>query len=321
MTQMYRGRMRAVISHEGSVLVVDRPEPMGAGELIRVTSSGICGSDLHLVSLGLSGVVLGHEFGGTTTDGRLVAVRPTGECGTCLQCARGIPNTCSSAASSLHGTSIDGGLAEFVVVDPSRLVSVQETVDPASIGLVEPLAVVIHGIKRSGVQSGMRALVVGAGSIGLLCAAALRDIGVDVDIVARHPHQADAATQLDARVITTPGTDYDISFDAVCTQQSFDTCVTATRPGGSVLEFGMFWTPVAMNNALMLKEISVIPSIFYNHNHETNDFADAADMLFRMPHITRAIVTHAFSLEDASHAFKVAQDKQSGAIKVHLFNS
>lgn len=321
MTQMYRGRMRAVISHEGSVSVVDKPEPTGTGELIRVTSSGICGSDLHLVSLGLSGVVLGHEFGGTTSDGRLVAVRPTGECGTCQQCARGIPNTCSSAASSLHGTSIDGGLAEFVMVDSLRLVSVQETVDPASIGLVEPLAVVIHGIKRSGVQSGMRALVVGAGSIGLLCATALRDRGIEVDIIARHAHQADAASQLDAHVVTTPDTDYDISFDAVCTQQSFDTCVAATRPGGAVLEFGMFWTPVAMNNALMLKEITVIPSIFYNHNHATNDFADAADMLFRMPHITRAIVTHTFSLEDASHAFKVAQDKHSGAIKVHLFTS
>ncbi len=95
--------------------------------------------------------------------------------------------------------------------------------------------------------------------------------------------------------------------------------MTSTRPGGVVLEFGMFWTPVSMNNALMLKEITVIPSIFYNHNHATNDFADAADMLFRLPHITRAIVTHTFSLEDAPQAFKVAQDKQSGAIKVHLF--
>ena len=319
MAHMYRGRMRAVISHEGSVSVIDKPEPAGTGELIRVTSSGICGSDLHLVSLGLSGVVLGHEFGGTTPDGRLVAVRPTGECGACPQCARGIPNTCASAAASLHGTSIDGGLAEFVRVDPSRLIPVNANVDPASVGLVEPLAVVIHGIKRSGVHTGMRALVVGAGSIGLLCAAALRDMGIDVDIVARHPHQADAATQLDAQVVPTPGSNYDISFDAVCTQQSFDTCVTATRPGGSVLEFGMFWTPVAMNNALMLKEITVIPSIFYNHNHATNDFVDAANMLHRLPHITRAIVTHTFSLEDATQAFKVAQDKHSGAIKVHLF--
>ena len=319
MTHMYRVRMRAVISHEGSVSVVNKPEPTGVGELIQVTSSGICGSDLHLVSLGLSGVVLGHEFGGTTPDGRLVAVRPTGECGSCPQCSRGIPNTCSSAAASLHGTSIDGGLAEFVMVDPSRLVAMHHSVEPSSVGLVEPLAVVIHGIKRSGAQSGMRALVVGAGSIGLLCAAALRDVGVDVDIVARHPHQADAATQLNAQVVTTPGSDYDIAFDAVCTQQSFDVCVTATRPGGAVLEFGMFWTPVAMNNALMLKEITVIPSIFYNHNHATNDFVDAADMLFRLPHLTRAIVTHTFSLEDATQAFKVAQDKQSGAIKVHLF--
>ena len=319
MAHRYRGRMRAVISHEGSVSVVDKPEPTGTGDLIQVTSSGICGSDLHLVSLGLSGVILGHEFGGRTTNGRLVAVRPTGECRTCPQCARGIPNTCASAAASLHGTSIDGGLAEFVRVESSRLVPMHEDVDPASVGLVEPLAVVIHGIKRSGIETGMRALVVGAGSIGLLCAAALRDMGIDVDIVARHPHQADAAAELGSRVVTDPGSDYDVTFDAVCTQQSFDMCTNATRPGGSILEFGMFWTPVSMGNAIMLKEITVIPSIFYNHNHATNDFADAATLLYRHPEITRSVVTHRFSLNDAAQAFKTAQDKNSGAIKVHLF--
>jgi len=319
MAQLYRGRMRAVVSHEGSVSVVDKPEPTGPGELIRVTSSGICGSDLHLVSLGLSGVVLGHEFGGTTTDGQLVAVRPTGECGQCPQCLAHIPNTCASAAGSLYGTSLDGGLAEFALVDPSRITHMHPSVDPASVGLVEPLAVVVHGVKRSGIQPGMQALVVGAGSIGLLCAAVLIDAGVNVDIVARHQHQADAASHIGACVVTTPAHHYDVTFDAVCTQQSFDMGTNATRPGGSILEFGMFWTPVSMGNALMLKEITVIPSIFYNHNHATNDFSDAADLLYRQPSITKSIVTHRFSLEDAPQAFKTAQDKNSGAIKVHVF--
>jgi L-idonate 5-dehydrogenase len=313
--------MRAVISHEGSVSVIDKPEPTGPGELIRVTSSGICGSDLHLVALGLSGVVLGHEFGGYTPDGRLVAVRPTGECGACPQCARGIPNTCSTAASSLHGTSIDGGLAEFAMVESERLITMHPDVPAAAVGLVEPLAVVVHGIHRSGATEGMRALVVGAGSIGLLCAAVLHNKGVHVDIVARHSHQADAASHLGASVVNNPSLDYDITFDAVCTQQSFDTCATSTRPGGTILEFGMFWTPVAMNNLVMLKEITIIPSIFYNHNHATNDFTEAARLLHSLPHITSAIVTHTFFLDDATHAFDVAQDKQSRAIKVHLFTN
>ncbi|CAB4606096.1 unannotated protein [freshwater metagenome] len=313
--------MRAVTSSNGSVNVIDADEPQGDGEIITITSSGICGSDLHLIKLGLSGIILGHEFGGFTSSGQLVAVRPTGECGTCQQCSRGFPHTCRDAAGSLHGTSINGGLAERVLVDPSRLVLVPSGTDAASVALVEPLAVVIHGINRTAIQQGMKVLVIGAGSIGLLTAAVLVTRGIDVDIVCRHAHQKMAAEALGAKAIDTPGTDYDISFDAVCTQQSFDACVNATRPRGSIIEFGMIWGPLALNNSIMLKEISIVPSIFYSHDHSHNDFEEAVQILHNHPHITNAIVTHRFELSEAAHAFDVADNKKFGAIKVHLFSS
>jgi len=311
--------MRAVISSQGSVFVTDHDEPTGTGELITVTSAGICGSDLHLVASGLSGVILGHEFGGFTEDGSLVAVRPTGECGTCQQCNSGFPHTCHQAAASLHGTSINGGLAEFVRVESSRLVSVPAATDPATVGLVEPLAVVVHGINRVSLTKGMSALVVGSGSIGLLTAAVLADRGISVDIVCRHPHQFDAAEKLGVNAVTKAGSNYDVSFDAVCTQESLDACINATRPRGDVVEFGMVWGSIQLKNQMMLKEISIVPSIFYSHNHEQNDFEDAVDMLVRHPELTTTLVTHRFSLEDSVRAFEVANDRQAGAIKVHIF--
>jgi threonine dehydrogenase-like Zn-dependent dehydrogenase len=311
--------MRAVISSQGSVFVTDHDEPTGTGELITVTSAGICGSDLHLVASGLSGVILGHEFGGFTEDGSLVAVRPTGECGTCQQCNSGFPHTCHQAAASLHGTSINGGLAEFVRVESSRLVSVPAATDPATVGLVEPLAVVVHGINRVSLTKGMSALVVGSGSIGLLTAAVLADRGITVDIVCRHPHQFDAAKKLGFNAVSKAGSNYDVSFDAVCTQESLDTCFNATRPRGDVVEFGMVWGSIQLKNQMMLKEISLVPSIFYSHNHEQNDFEDAVDILIRHPELTTSLVTHRFSLEDSVHAFEVANDRQAGAIKVHIF--
>jgi len=312
--------MRAVTSSKGSVIVGDHDVPSGTGELITVTSVGICGSDLHLIASGLSGVILGHEFGGFTEDGTLVAVRPTGECGSCQQCTSGFPHTCHQAVASLHGTSINGGLAEFVRVETSRLIPVPAGTDPATVGLVEPLAVVIHGINRISLVQGMSALVVGSGSIGLLTAAVLADRGISVDIVCRHPHQFEAAEMLGVRAVSTPGTNYDVSFDAVCTQESLDICFNATRPRGDVVEFGMIWSNIQLKNQMMLKEISLVPSIFYSHNHEQNDFVDAVDMLVRHPEITRAIVTHRFSLEDSVRAFEVANDRQAGAIKVHIFS-
>jgi len=313
--------MLAVTASQGVITVIEKDIPEGSGELIAVTSSGICGSDLHMIEAGLSGVVLGHEFGGLTSSGQLVAVRPTGECGTCPQCTTGYSQTCSMAGRSLHGMSRDGGLAEFVHVDANQIFPMPAGVDPTSVGLVEPLAVVIHGINRSNIQKGSRAVVVGAGSIGLLTAAVLVDRGISVDIVTRHGHQSLAAEKLGARAISEPGNNYDISFDAVCSQQAFDACVHATRPCGILLEFGMFWSPVTLNNALMMKEITVIPSIFYGHNHEHHDFLEAVEILGRLPHLIDAVVTHRFPLVEAAEAFRVANDRKAGAIKVHLSNS
>lgn len=313
--------MRAVTATAGQVQLVERDVPGGDGELITVTSSGICGSDLHLVEAGLSGVILGHEFGGLTEDGRLVAVRPTGECGTCPSCLMRAPSTCPEATTKAHGISQDGGLAEFVRVEPSRLFELPASTDPASVGLSEPLAVVVHGINRVNASSGSRAVVIGAGSIGLLAAAVLKDRGVNVEVVARHPHQFAAAEQLGVTAIESPGKNYDYSFDAVCTQQSFDQCVSATRPRGSLLEFGMVWSPVALSNNFMMKEINIIPSIYYSHDNEHHDFQEAIDVLHRNPAITSAIVTHRFSLDESVRAFEVAADRKAGAIKVHVFTS
>jgi threonine dehydrogenase-like Zn-dependent dehydrogenase len=198
-------------------------------------------------------------------------------------------------------------------------VSVPAGTDPATVGLVEPLAVVIHGINRVSLLPGVSALVVGSGSIGLLTAAVLADRGITVDIVCRHPHQFDAAEKLGVNAVSKAGSNYDVSFDAVCTQESLDTCFNATRPRGDVVEFGMVWGSIQLKNQMMLKEISLVPSIFYSHNHEQNDFEDAVDMLVRHPELTTTLVTHRFSLEDSVRAFEVANDRQAGAIKVHIF--
>ena len=109
--------MRAVMSKDGGVFVVDTPMPAGDGVLITVTNSGICGSDLHTVALGKSGVIIGHEFGGYTEDGQLVAVRPTGECGHCRWCITGAPNRCAEAVSQLYGGTINGGLADYASIE------------------------------------------------------------------------------------------------------------------------------------------------------------------------------------------------------------
>lgn len=311
--------MRAVFAEQKSVVLRDIEAPDGDGVDLRIAMCGICGSDLHMIENGMRGVVVGHEFGGWLADGRLVAVRPTGECGACSHCTRGRHHLCADAMARSYGISMNGGLTESARVEESRLTVMPEGSRPRDAALVEPLAVALHGARRAGVPTGGRALVVGAGSIGLLTAAALRAWGVECDIVARHPHQAAAAEALGARVVGRPATSaYSHTFDAVCTQETVDLCIEATEPGGTLLEFGLFWTPVRMSNALLLKEVTFVPAMFYGHDHNHNDFTEAATIVGADPAIADALVTHEFGLEDATEAFRTAADRSSGAIKVHI---
>jgi threonine dehydrogenase-like Zn-dependent dehydrogenase len=311
--------MRAVFAEQKSVVLRDIEAPDGDGVDLRVAMCGICGSDLHMIENGMRGVVVGHEFGGWLADGRLVAVRPTGECGACSHCTRGRHHLCADAMARSYGISMNGGLTESARVEESRLTVMPEGSRPRDAALVEPLAVALHGARRAGVPTGGRALVVGAGSIGLLTAAALRAWGVECDIVARHPHQAAAAEALGARVVGRPASSaYSHTFDAVCTQETVDLCIEATEPGGTLLEFGLFWTPVRMSNALLLKEVTFVPAMFYGHDHDHNDFTEAAAIVGAEPAIADALVTHEFGLEDATEGFRTAADRSSGAIKVHI---
>ena len=311
--------MRAVVAEAGSVHLVDIDAPAPGDRVVRVAEAGICGSDLHMVSAGMARVAMGHEFGGYLADGRLAAIRPTGECGTCEPCRRGFMSACRDGWGTAHGIAIDGGLAELVEVDPARVFPMADGARPKDAALVEPLAIAWHGVRRAAPAEGSRALVVGAGSIGLLAIVALRAWGVEVDIVSRHAHQSAAAEALGARVVEQPkGWTYDTTLDAVCTQQTFDQCVSAAVPGGTVLEFGMFWTPVQLSNALMFKEVTIVPTMGYSHATDHDDFRESADHLAAQPHIADVLVTHTFGLDDAVEAFRVAADRASGAIKVHL---
>ncbi|MFM8870230.1 MAG: zinc-binding dehydrogenase [Actinomycetota bacterium] len=313
--------MRAVIAKNKSVEVVDIPIPAGHGTRLRVTNAGICGSDLHILEWGINDIVLGHEFGGVDDSGTLWAVRPKSSCGACDTCERDLEHLCRDATKDMNGISAQGGLAEEIMVPNDRLIPVPSTVRASEVGLVEPLAVVVHGLRRGQVEAGMKAVVVGGGSIGLLTAAALRHRGIDVDLYAKHEHQRVAAERIGARAHASderPLAMNDVVFDAVCTQDSFDASISACRPSGTLVEFGMFWSPVTMSNEVMFKEITIVPSLYYSHDHNHDDFVDAAHVLGDSPDLADTVVTHRFTLEEAVDAFRVAADRKSGSIKVHI---
>ena len=306
--------MRGVrCTEDGIRVVATDPEPAG-GVRVSVVSSGICGSDLHLVSFGPSTVTLGHEFSGRLDDGTAVAVLPVVRCGRCERCLAGAEQQCPAALGAMYGISRDGGLADEVWVDTScaKVLPTNLAIEHAC--LVEPLAVALHGVNRSGVGSGTRVLVIGAGPIGLCSIAAARALGADVDLVARHTRRIEAGERLGATSSITAG--YDVVIEAAGRQQSMDRAFELVRPGGTIGVVSTFWEPVSFNMQFQLKEVSLVPAFTYGHHHGASEFEDAARMLAAIPDLAEAVITHHFGLDDAAEAFRVAGDRSEESIKV-----
>ncbi len=176
--------MRAAIFTEpGRIVMGDKPDPRpDAGwVVVKVTGCGVCGTDVHIhrgeLTEGITPpVVLGHEVAGVVEQvgdgvdnvrvGDSVAVDPLIACGRCEDCRAGRPNLCSSPTTV--GYAVDGGFAQYTCVPASHLYKLEASV-PAKGGiLVETLACVLHGYDRLGFRAGCSAMILGAGTVGLL---------------------------------------------------------------------------------------------------------------------------------------------------------
>ena len=304
--------MRAVRNTDAGIQVLDVPEPSIDGVSIRVASSGICGSDLHMLGFGPMPFTLGHEVGGILDDGTPVAMWPSRPCGTCDRCQAGFPTQCRTGFTTVYGaTGGDGGMADAVTVEQRCIVALPAGVAPGDACLVEPIACSVHAL-RGQVSAGDRVAVVGAGSIGLGAAAVARWCDATVDVVARHDHQARAAAAFGAGAAGDG--EYDVVVDGAGTSGSVADCFRLLRPGGTVVFVSTAWEPVEFPMFFSSKE----PTIVSGQTHEPRDMADAAQLLADLPEVAPALITHRLPLDRAADAFRIAADRKAGAIKVVL---
>lgn len=204
--------MRAAVYHgPKDVRIEQRPVPgVGPGQvLVRVTRSGICGTDAteylhgprlfplhtrHPASGHEGPMVMGHEFVGEVVEhgdgaerfaGARVATGAGVSCGACAWCRAGRTNLC--ARYWTLGLNADGGLAEYALVPASTCVAIPDGCPDDAAGLAQPLAVGLHAVRRTAVAPGETVVVVGAGAIGsfILCGLVERRpervIALDVD--------------------------------------------------------------------------------------------------------------------------------------------
>ena len=244
-----------------------RPVPRpGAGEmLLRLRVVGFCGTDLFKLDSGLArtGTVLGHELVGEVVElghgvtafqgGNRVAVPHHVACGDCLYCRRGSETMCEVFRENLLDP---GGFADTILVRARAVEQAARRIpdhlsDEAAV-FMEPAGCVLRGLRRAEFGPEGSAVVLGAGSMGLLHLLVLRAAypGVAVTMVdpvadrralatklgASHT-AAPGARALDAVLASTKGFGADAVFDTVGGGAALEDGLDLSRQGGTVVLF------------------------------------------------------------------------------------
>ena len=210
------------VAHSTHVAEVADVKPAEGQALLRVLEVGVCGTDRE-ISEGLFGIppvdgaelVLGHELlgvverdGNGLSRGDLVTATVRRSCGHCLACAEGSPDSCLTGGYSERGiTRLDGFARELVAEDVTQLIPIPRSLGRLGV-LAEPTSICGRAIRHARTIGGRqpweleRALVLGAGAIGILSTFLLRLAGVDVWTAGLEPH-ADLVTACGARYVPT----------------------------------------------------------------------------------------------------------------------
>jgi alcohol dehydrogenase len=292
--------MKALVYHgPGKKVWEDVPEPKiqaPTDALVRVDTTTICGTDLHIlkgdVPSVVDGRVLGHEGVGTITEvgsavkglevGDRVIISCITACGSCSYCHQQLPSHCldsegTSGIGWIFGHLIDGTQAEFVRVPfaDSSLHKLPENVsDEAAIMLSDILPTGFEiGVRNGRVKPGDVVAVVGAGPVGLsvIMTAGLygasRVIAIDLDdnrlelartFGATDTINSGAKDWRDQVIAMTDGLGVDVAVEAVGIPQTFDMCTNLIRPGGTVANVGVHGKSVELKlQELWIKDVTI----------------------------------------------------------------
>ncbi len=319
-----------------------QPIPTHGQRLLKVTSVGICGSDLHwFAEEGIGDarlsrpLVLGHEFAAITESGERVAVEPAIPCGKCEYCQRGHPNLCPSVIFAGHGTQ-DGALREYMAWDENCLFPIPDSLSNADGSMLEPLGVALHTVDLGHLKPGMTVGVFGCGTIGLLIIQLARLSGVS-NIIATDilQHRVDAAKALGAQhaILTGKGnpkdhTDgiemvlaasgkrgVDVAFEAAGALEAVGLAVASVIPGGKVILAGIPSDDITSFPASTARRKGLTIKLVRRMKHT---YPRSIDLVSKGLVDVRSLVTHRFPLEQSAQAFEVAHQRTGIKVVIEI---
>ncbi len=305
------------------------PGKPGPGEvLIRITATGICGSDLHTYLDGRIGdtvlkapLILGHEFAGVVEavgknvknlrPGMRVAVDPAQPCHCCDLCERGHPHLCRR----LHFCGLypdDGSLAEFIRVPAKTCFPVPKTIDDASAALLEPLGVALHATTLAKIRDGDRVAVLGAGPIGLLLIQTAKLAGAgEVFVSDPLAWRVKLARRFGARPLVDK-TEVDVVLEAAWGAEAIEQSIEIVRPAGRVVLVGIPSEDrcAFKHSTARRKGLTVLFSRRMKHTYPR-----AIQLVTSGRVDLSSLVTHRFPLRRAAEALALCADYQDKVVK------
>jgi len=385
-------RIRGLYTSSAAPLsLCDVPEPALPGERwarVAPALAGICGSDLatlcakgspYLAPITSMPFVMGHELVGHVTEvggkvdrvrvGDRVVLHPALGCRVrgidppCSACRDGRDALCANVMSGDIAPGIQtgfcrdtgGGFGQLLVAHESQLYVVPDDLPDNSAVLIEPFSCALHGALRAPLNDTDTALVIGAGSIGLLTVAAIRAIGSKARIVvaAKYDHQREHARALGADgLLPSSGTvdaryrawadalgaevlkpelgkptvigGADVVFDCVASSSSIDDGMRFTRSGGTFVLVGMPGVPRGVDwTPLWFKELTLHAAYAYGPERRGDGVCDTFELAIALMKTwgakLGALVGAPFALNDFRAAFASALSTgQSRTVKTVL---
>ena len=328
--------------------LVDMPKPAPAPyeALIRVESTGICGSDMHSYLDGRIGdtvitspLVLGHEYAGVIEAvgdrsdpalvGKRVAVEPGLPCYECEWCRSGHYNVCPRL--EFPGLfPFHGALCEYKTARADFCFPVPNSMTSAEAALVEPLAVAVHTVELARLRPGETAAVLGLGPIGLLTAAVAKLCGVsclygsdllEYRVRAGQRHGVDCAFNaaeedtVDVIMKETCGRGVDVVFDCARSVHTPGIACRILRPAGRAVLTGISGESdgVLPVDVARRKELTLTWCRRFLFNYPA-----AIELAGSGKVDLRSLITHSFPLEQAQDAFELVAQFADGVLKVSI---